>query len=271
MIGHQHTRGGFIERTLASLIAIAEYSANAEALVERGGVLQRVDPRVKLAGLLALIVAVAASRRLAVIGFVFAASLLLGLLSGIRLGMLAGLIWVPVLLFSGVLAVPALFLTPGPEWAPYITYPGIRAAAFLISRGGTAATISAVLVLTTPWPHLLKALRSLGLPVVLVVILGMTYRYIFAILQTALDMFESRKSRTVGTFAPNERRRIATAVVGALLSRSFQMSNDVHQAMLSRGFRGEVYLLDDFTATRADWCWAGLFAGSAALAFWLGR
>ena len=37
---------------------------------------------------------------------------------------------------------------------------------------------------------------------VVVVILGMTYRYIFVILQTAFEMFESRKSRTVGVLDP---------------------------------------------------------------------
>ena len=44
----------------------------------------------------------------------------------------------------------------------------------------------------------MKALRSVGCPMILVAILGMTFRYIFVVLQTASEMFESRKSRTVG-------------------------------------------------------------------------
>ena len=54
------------------------------------------------------------------------------------------------------------------------------------------------MVLCTPWSYLLKALRVLRLPVVLVVVLGMTYRYIFLLLRNAHDMFTSRKSRMVG-------------------------------------------------------------------------
>ena len=80
---------------------------------------------------------------------------------------------------------------------------------------------------------------------ILVAILGMTYRYIFVILQTALEMLESRKSRTVGVLPPADGRRLAASSVGVLLSKSVALSSDVHMAMLSRGFRGEIHLLDE--------------------------
>ena len=99
----------------------------------------------------------------------------------------------------------------------------------------------------------------------------MTYRYIFVILQTAFDMFESRKSRTVGVLDPAERRRVAASAVGVLLSKSVQLSGDVHLAMQSRGFRGEVYVLDEFRASARDRCWLAAFIALAALALWMGR
>jgi energy-coupling factor transporter transmembrane protein EcfT len=106
----------------------------------------------------------------------------------------------------------------------------------------------------------LKALRTFRCPLVLVAILGMTYRYIFVILQTACDMFESRKSRTVGVLAAAERRRLAASTAGVLLSKSLQLAGDVHLAMRSRGFQGEVYLLHEFRAVAADWWWLAGFA-----------
>ena len=45
--------------------------------------------------------------------------------------------------------------------------------------------------------HVLKALRVLRVPVVVVVVLGMTYRYILLLLEIAHEMFEARRSRTV--------------------------------------------------------------------------
>jgi energy-coupling factor transporter transmembrane protein EcfT len=103
---------------------------------------------------------------------------------------------------------------------------GLRSAAYLLSRAETAATLSALLILTTPWPWVLKALRVLKCPTVLVAVLGMTYRYVFEILRTALDMFESRRSRTVGALSAAESRRLAASAVGVLLSRR-HLSGDV--------------------------------------------
>jgi energy-coupling factor transporter transmembrane protein EcfT len=94
-------------------------------------------------------------------------------------------------------------------------------------------------------------------------ILGMTYRYVFVILETALDMFESRKSRTVGVLEPAERRRLTAATAGVLLGKSLQLSGEVHLAMQSRGFRGEVHLMHDFRTRPSDWCWLAGFAGLA--------
>ncbi len=150
--------------------------------------LQRVDPRVKVVGLMVLVVVVAASHHLAVIGAMFLLGLALALLSGIALGKLAGWVWTPVLLFTG--SDRAAGDCAGPA--------GAAQRGVLVLRAETAATLSALLVLTTPWPLVLKALRVLKCPIVVVAILGMTYRYIFEILRTALDMFEARRSRTVG-------------------------------------------------------------------------
>lgn len=256
-------RRNFIERTLASLFRASEYACTAEHSAESAGVLQRVDPRVKLVGLLSLVVVVAASRHLLVIGALFVFALALALLSGIGIDKLAKWVWIPVLLFTGTIALPAMLLIPGP--------PGVRSAAYLVSRAETAATLSALLVLTTPWPWVLKALRVLKCPIVLVAILGMTYRYVFEILRTALDMFESRRSRTVGALSPAESRRLAASAVGVLLSKSVHLSGDVHMAMQSRGFRGEVHILPDFRARAADWCWLAVFFTLAAAAVWWGR
>ena len=265
----------FIERTLRSLLRASEFAADAEHSAETGGMLQRVDPRVKVVGLILLVVAVAASHRLSTIGAMFALALGLAVLSGVGIGKLAAWVWAPVLLFTGTIALPAIVLTSGTPVLALagvaVTAQGLRGAAYLISRAETAATFSALLVLTTPWPLVLKALRVLKCPIVVVAILGMTCRYIFEILRTALDMFESRRSRTVGVLSPIESRRLAASAAGVLLSKSFQLSGDVHLAMQSRGFRGEVHVLPDFRARTADWCWLTGFVLLAAAALWWGR
>ena len=111
----------------------------------------------------------------------------------------------------------------------------------------------------------------LRLPVAIVVVLGMTYRYIFLLVDSARDMLEARRSRMVGRLPGPDRRRLAAAIVGVLMSKTMQLSGDVYSAMLSRGFRGEVYLLDDFRSTALDWLMLVVFAAIAVSAFYFGR
>jgi cobalt/nickel transport system permease protein len=265
----------FLERTLLTLLHASEYAANAEHFSESRGALQRVDARVKVVCLLLLVVVVAECHHLAVIGALFALALALAFFSGIAPAKLLKLVWMPVLLFTGTIALPAIVLTPGTPLLTLggfaITVQGLRGAAYLLCRAETAATLCALLVLTTPWPLVLKALRVLKCPTVLVAVLGMTYRYIFEILRAALDMLESRRSRTVGVLTPADNRRLAVSTAGVLLSKSFQLSGEVHMAMQSRGFRGEVHVLPDFRARAADWCWLTGFVIVAIAALWWGR
>jgi cobalt/nickel transport system permease protein len=268
---------GVIERSLGSLVDALEYAFHAEALARKNGLLQKLDPRIKILALLPLIVIAALSRRLWVIAILFIIGVAVATLSNVPLRTLVRRVWLGVLTFSGLISLPALFLTPGqslyalPLLGWVVTAQGLRAALYLIMRAQTAATFSVLLVLCTPWSSLLKALRVLRLPIVLVVVLGMTYRYIFLLLRNAHDMFTSRKSRTVGRLTGREQRRAAAASAGVLMSKTLQLSGDVYLAMHSRGFQGEVYVLDEFRTDWFDWVTLATFLTIAALAFWFGR
>ncbi len=211
------------------------------------------------------------------IGVLFAVAVVLAALSHVSLGVLLKRVWVVILLFTGVIALPAPFVTPGEvvyqlPWLGWtVTLQGLTSAAYLVLRVETAATLCVLLVLTTRWSQILKALRVLRVPVVLVAILGMTYRYVFLLLQSAHDMFESRRSRMVGELTGRERRRVAAASAGVLMSRTFDLSSDVYLAMQSRGFRGDVYLLDESRMAALDWMTLAGFALISAAAFWWGR
>jgi cobalt/nickel transport system permease protein len=270
-------RAGFIEHTMEGLYGAMERALYAETLAARDGLLQRLDPRVKVLGLVALIVAAALSARLWVIAAILAVGILLSVLSRVSIAKLTSRAWAGAFLFTGAIAAPALFLTPGeaaahlPGLGWTITAQGIRTAAYLLLRVETAATLAILLVFTTPWAHVLKALRAVRTPVVFVVILGMTCRYILLMLETAHEMFEARKSRTVGAANRADQRRLAVSSAGVLLGKTFQLSGEVYLAMQARGFRGEVYLLDDFRMTARDWAALAGFAVLTAAAVWAGR
>jgi len=50
--------------------------------------------------------------------------------------------------------------------------------------------------------------------------LAMTHRYVFLLVETASQMLESRRSRTVGILKPAAQRRMAARTAGVLLSKS---------------------------------------------------
>lgn len=270
------SRPGLLERNLAGLAETLEHAASADVSAGRDGLLQRLDPRAKILGLGSWIVTAVSVRSLATIVGIGLAGWTLAAVSRIALRYFVGRVWFGVLLFTGIIALPAVFLTPGPsvgtvpglDWP--VTAPGLRAGLLLLVRAETAATLALTLVFSTPWTRVLKALRILGVPTVLVVILGITYRYLFLLLRTATDFFTARRSRQVGRLSGAQRRQAVAGTAGVLLDKSLALSEEVYQAMQSRGFRGEVYTLDDFRWQRRDTAALAGFFAFATLALWLG-
>jgi len=216
-------------------------------------------------------------RQLKIVAALFVIAVAIAIASRVSLVSLAKRVWIVVLGFTGLIALPALFTTPGqavllvPMLNLSVTNQGLRTALLLILRVETAATLTTVLVLSTPWTHTLKALRSLHLPAEVVTMLAMTHRYVFLLLETANQMFESRQSRTVGVLTGAESRRVTARTAGVLLSKSMELSQEVYLAMLSRGFRGDIRLLTDFRMTARDYAGLAAFVCVGCLAAWIGR
>ena len=253
-----------------------EQSLFAEATARQAGLLQKLDARLKILSTLLVLLAVGLSRSLPVILALYFLALVLAFFSKIALGFFVKRVWLLIPFFTGVIALPALFITPGPVLAHLplglvITQTGLTTAAFLLLRVGTSVSLAVLLVLTTPWNSLLKALGVLRLPAVIILILGMTYRYIHLLLHLTNDMFLSRKSRLLRRMSGPEERKLVAATSGTLLNKSLQVSSEVYLAMQSRGFRNYPRTLDTFKMRSIDWLAGTLVVITAAAAIWLGR
>jgi cobalt/nickel transport system permease protein len=258
----------------AGIIRTLNHAMEAEELAARNALLQGLDPRIKVAGALILIVSVTMLHSLPGLALIFAFSILLALASKVSLGRLMRQVWIGVAVFTGVIALPAPFLVPGEVIATIpvvgwsISLQGLRSGAFLLGRAETAATIAALLVLTTRWPHVLKALRALGVPVAVVAVLGMTHRYIFVLLTTSAQMLEARQARALRPLTASEQRRLIVSSAGVLLGKTLAIAGEVHLAMIARGYRGEVRLIDDFHLRKRDGAALLLTVAIAATIFW---
>ncbi len=269
-------RGGFIERTLIDINHTLEQSVFAEKIAHQPGLLQGLDARLKVIALLLLLLAVSLSHQLEIIAGLYAGALILAAVSKIPMGFFIKRVWVLIPFFTGLVALPALFITPGPTLAHLplglvITRTGAQAALFLLLRVGTSVSWAVLLVLTTPWNSVLKALGVLHVPDVLILTLGMTYRYIYLLLHLAGELFLSRKSRILRRMSRPEEQRLLAATSGVLLGKSLQLSSEVYLAMQSRGFRGYPHTLDRMRMRWTDWVAGLVVACVAILAVWAGR
>ncbi len=266
----------FVERTLGELDQVLAETLFGERIARSRGFLQTFDPRARLIATLLVLLAVGLSHHLAVIAALYALALGMAVVSAVPLGFFVKRVWLLLPFFTGVIALPALFLVPGPSlvalpWGLAITRTGATAALFLLLRVGTSVSWAALLVLTTPWNALLSALAALKVPDVLVLVLGMTYRYIYLLLQIVGEMLVSRKSRLVGRLDGSTERRLLAASLGTLLTRSLDLSGEVYLAMQSRGFRGVPRPLEHPHFRPRDWLCLAVTVVGVGLAVWLGR
>jgi cobalt/nickel transport system permease protein len=254
-------RIGWLEQTLAGLTTNIEQAIFTEHHARSVGWLQRRDPRAKVVGTLIAILAASLTSSLAALAVLYAATLAAAGASKVPFGFFVKRVWLGIPFFACVVVIPAIFMVPGarvfdlaigpvhlaPSWN------GLAGASIFIARVGVSVSLAVLLVVTTPWADILKSLRALRVPQVFVLLLSMTYRYIFLFLHTANGLLLARKSRVVGRASGGEQRRWISGTMGNLMSRAFKMSNDVYGAMLARGFGGEVRAYSDYHMQMADW------------------
>ncbi len=84
-------------------------------------------------------------------------------------------------------------------------------------------------------------------------------------------MFESRQSRMVGVLSGTERRKLAGRTAGVLLTKSMDLSGDVYLAMQSRGFSGDIRLLNGTRMRSVDMLAIVVVMCVAIITVWAGR
>jgi cobalt ECF transporter T component CbiQ len=247
----------------------------SDDIAARNGLLQRLDPRVKLVTMIGTLVVVALVHSLPLLALAYVGTVVLAAVSGLPLGFFIKRVWLFIPIFTGIVVLPATLsvVTPGdvvlPLWHWHghihgVTEQGLHGAGIIITRVATSISLVVLLTLTTPWVRLLAALRALGVPKIFVLVIGMAYRYLFLLLDAVDDMYTARKARTLGP--DREGRRFVAAGAGTLFGKSHQLSEEVHQAMVARGYTGNARSMSAFRLRTADAVWsAGIVAAAVIL------
>jgi cobalt/nickel transport system permease protein len=264
----------FVQKTISDIFTFFEECLINESIAKRNGLLQSLDPRVKLISIIALIFAVSMTHDIRLLVLVYLLTLVFAYLSRVEILFFLKRVWVFVPIFAGIVMIPIIFnvfmagdtlislatLGPGAHLGPFplpetitITRQGTLVALTFILRVATCVSAAVLLFLTTPRDLIFKSLRALKVPKVYVLTLDMCYRYIFLFTGMVKDFYMAKKSRSFKTLSLGEEQKWVGGRVGYTLIKSLNMSEKVHGAMISRGFNGEIKIMHNYSIHRRDY------------------
>ncbi|WP_405677650.1 cobalt ECF transporter T component CbiQ [Streptomyces sp. NBC_01511] len=231
-----------------------------------------LPPHCKLAAVLCFVLVVVATPREAVWAFGLYAALLAAVaaLARVPAGFLLRrmLIEVPFVAFAFLMP----FVVPGDQVSFLglsLSVPGLWGAWNVLAKGTLGVAASVLLASTTELRALLLGLRRLKLPSMLVQIASFMIRYGDVIGDELRRMSIARRSR--GFEARGVRHwGVLGKSAGALFIRSYERGERVHLAMMSRGYTGTMPVIDEMTASRAQWTSAAALPLSALAVCLLG-
>ena len=176
------------------------------------------------------------------------------ILSGIRVGyfLRRSLLALPFI----IAAVPILFTLEGPalisvaigEWNLSFSQAGLERFLSILLKSWVSIQAAILLATCMPFPDLLQAMRALRIPRLIVAVFALMWRYLFVFADEAVRLLRARAARSGELETKNRktggsilwRGRVAGGMVGGLLLRAYERSDNIYAAMVSRGYDGEV-------------------------------
>ena len=151
-------------------------------------------------------------------------------------------------------AITVLFSIPGQAvssfhflmWNFTITDAGLLRFVSIVVRSWLSVQMAILLVAVTEFPKIVHALNHLRVPTIITVIISFLYRYLFVLADEVLRLLRARQARSAAVAGKSAggsvlwRARIAGHMAGQLFLRSYERSDRIYNAMLSRGYKGEL-------------------------------
>jgi cobalt ECF transporter T component CbiQ len=267
-------KASYVDKTLEGGARLLQQTLFAGDVAAQPGFLQRLEPRVKLISMAALLIAASLVRYVPVLAAMYVICLVLAVASRLSLEYFLKRVWLFVPIFTGIVVLPATLsiITPGHVVVPLghwwfgqpvgITAQGLAGAVIIVTRVAVSISLVVLLTLTTPWNELLASLRALFVPRIFVAVLTMCYRYLFVLSATVEDMYLARRARVAGDGDVVSGRAYVAATAGSLFSNAHALSDEVHQAMTSRGYTGDARSLERRAPAWGDWLWLATVAAT---------
>lgn len=166
-----------------------------------------------------------------------------------------------------LIAVTILFSMPGKPistfqflmWNLTITDAGLLRFVSILIRSWLSVQMAILLVAVTRFPDLIHALEHLRVPAILTTIIAFLYRYLFVLTDEVFRLIRARESRSAASAGKRSgggvlwRAKVAGNMAGQLFLRSYERSDRIYNAMLSRGYTGRLYTLNPHEMKSSDY------------------
>ena len=202
--------------------------------------LHRWDPRYKFIGLMVLIFAFSFVRDLRILPAMVAVTFAIFIISKLPVSFMAARLRYPsFFLLVIIIALPfisgnTVVMSIGPL---EVRQEGLYSMLLIATRFLCILTIGMVIFSTAPFLTTIKAMRALGLPVILTDMTLLTFRYLYEI---GDDLQRMRTSMRLRGFRANRFSihgfGILASLGGSILVRSYERSEWVYKAMILRGY-----------------------------------
>lgn len=283
-------RGSFIDKGLKGLSQVIKTGYIQWELASKEGLFQKLDARIKtLAGIFFIII-VSLKQEIMPEAAIAVFILLLCITARINLfefyrrvlffGFIFGfLIAAPSalnLIRKGEIIIPLIQFSRSYDFWIYhipaeigITREGSYGVGLLTLRVMNSIAISLFVLYTTYFQDIIKALKTLRVPDVFLMIITLSYKYIFIFAKTVEDMHLAKKSRLLGELDDAKGRQWVTGRIAFIFRKTQLKCDEIFKAMLGRGFTNDVRLPGFKKMGILDWAAGISFFSVGILFLWI--
>lgn len=156
---------------------------------------------------------------------------------------------IPFVIFIGIFN-PLLDQTPVMQVGSFSLSGGWISFASILLRFLLAVTAALILVGTTGMNAIALALLRLKVPSILVIQLLFLYRYLYVLVEEFIRTIRAYSLRSFQ--GEGLRPKVWGSLLGQLLLRTIDRAQRIYQAMLCRGFDGEIRLMGEYKLVGTD-------------------
>ncbi|WP_019119439.1 cobalt ECF transporter T component CbiQ [Brevibacillus massiliensis] len=155
----------------------------------------------------------------------------------------------------------------------YLSQSGLLRAFAVLARALASVACLYFLLFTVPLGELLQVLRRLGMPVILIELLSIMYRFVFVLLEVAGQLWVAQQARGGHNGFRSTLRDVAKLAV-TLFGRTWHRYRQLVVGLAARGFSGEIRVVSTARFVRSKRYLSEAVLGCLALIaleWWTGR